>query len=474
SSGSKGKRASFGQRLRQALSKTRIEWYPIPVGLGIGFLAFSQFRKAARRPIDEEDHIVAVEESQSPGQKPKRIRPDGPWQVQVLSTMPLKAFSRAWGWFNSRPLPVFLRTPGFKLYSYIFGVNLDEIGNPDLTSYRNLSEFFYRELRPGIRPIDPHPNSLVSPADGTILHFGEVRPGGQVEQVKGMTYPLDALIGSKTIGQEFPTPPASSGTSSPGTNTPPELSQPGILTPDEEFAIVNGIHYTLPSLLHGTSSDSEPPLPPPLSESDLGAPTPNTVSVANDLIEGTTWHTLHPSASTKLFFCVIYLAPGDYHRYHSPVNWVVQLRRHFSGELFSVSPFLQRHLPNLFTLNERVALLGKWKHGLFTMTPVGATNVGSIIVNFDKELRTNHARGELARPGALKEASYASASEVLGGWPARKGEEIGGFKLGSTVVLVFEAPGGENVEGKIEGKGGFRWECRRGGKVKVGERLGVV
>lgn len=106
------------------------------------------------------------------------------------------------------------------------------------------------------------------------------------------------------------------------------------------------------------------------------------------------------------------------------------------------------------------------------MTPVGATNVGSIIVNFDKELRTNHARGELAKPGAVKEASYASASEVLGGWPARKGEEIGGFKLGSTVVLVFEAPGSESMEG--EGKGGFRWECRRGGKVKVGERLGVV
>ncbi|KAF8417110.1 phosphatidylserine decarboxylase-domain-containing protein [Tirmania nivea] len=471
SSGSKGtggKRAGFGQRLRQALSKTKVEWYPIPIGLGIGFLAFSQFRKAVRNPIGDEDHVVAVEESDTLGQKSKPIRPDGPWQVQVLSTLPFKAFSRAWGWFNSRPLPVFLRTPGFKLYSYIFGVNLDEIANPDLTSYRNLSEFFYRELRPGTRPIDPHPNALVSPADGTVLHFGEVRPGGHVEQVKGMTYPLDALIGSKSVGHEFPTPSASSRPPSPGTKTPPELSKPGILTPDEEFAIVNGIHYTLPSLLHGTCSDSEPPHPPPQCESDLvNQLTHLPLQIAP--IEQPPPDDLHPSASTKLFFCVIYLAPGDYHRYHSPVNWVVQFRRHFSGELFSVSPFLQRHLPNLFTLNERVALLGKWKHGLFTMTPVGATNVGSIIVNFDKELRTNHAWGELARPGAVKEASYASASKVLGGWPVRKGEEIGGFKLGSTVVLVFEAPGGESAE-----EGGFQWECRRGGKVKVGERLGVV
>lgn len=40
-------------------------------------------------------------------------------------------------------------------------------------------------------------------------------------------------------------------------------------------------------------------------------------------------------------------------------------------------------LSNLFVLNERVALLGRWRYGFFSMTPVGATNVGSIRVNFD-------------------------------------------------------------------------------------------
>jgi phosphatidylserine decarboxylase len=86
----------------------------------------------------------------------------------------------------------------------------------------------------------------------------------------------------------------------------------------------------------------------------------------------------------SLFFTVIYLAPGDYHRFHSPTAWVVEKRRHFVGELFSVSPWMAKRLENLFVLNERVALLGRWRHGFFGMVPVGATNVGSIKVNFDQ------------------------------------------------------------------------------------------
>lgn len=59
----------------------------------------------------------------------------------------------------------------------------------------------------------------------------------------------------------------------------------------------------------------------------------------------------------------------------------------YIGELFSVSPYIARRIANLFVLNERVALLGRWKHGFFSMIPVGATNVGSIVVNFDKVRR---------------------------------------------------------------------------------------
>lgn len=131
------------------------------------------------------------------------------------------------------------------------------------------------------------------------------------------------------------------------------------------------------------------------------------------------------------------------------------------GELFSVSPFMAKRLENLFVLNERVALLGRWKYGFFGMVPVGATNVGSIKVNFDKDLRTN-VRGKRPPPGTYTEAVYSAASPILQGQPLTPAEEMGGFRLGSTIVLVFEAPND------------FEFTVHSGQKVKVGERLGDV
>lgn len=72
----------------------------------------------------------------------------------MISELPLKTISRLWGAFNSITLPVWFRVPGFKLYSWIFGCNLEEMKDPDLTHYKNLSEFFYRELKDGARPIN--------------------------------------------------------------------------------------------------------------------------------------------------------------------------------------------------------------------------------------------------------------------------------------------------------------------------------
>lgn len=103
------------------------------------------------------------------------------------------------------------------------------------------------------------------------------------------------------------------------------------------------------------------------------------VAVATEIAKSA----FEPREGNKLCFAVVYLAPGDYHRYHSPTAWVVERRRHFAGELFSVSPWMVGKLADLFVLNERVALLGRWRYGFFSMIPVGATNVGSIRVNFD-------------------------------------------------------------------------------------------
>jgi phosphatidylserine decarboxylase len=137
-----------------------VVWYAIPVGVGIGVVALVHLGNAHSR----------LQKQKQQHQEPA-IRPMNSWQVQVLSTLPLKAISYYWGKFNEIPLPRFLRVPGFKLYAYIFGVNLDEV-EKDLTEYRNLSEFFYRRLKEGVRKIDERSEVVVSPADGVVLQVG--------------------------------------------------------------------------------------------------------------------------------------------------------------------------------------------------------------------------------------------------------------------------------------------------------------
>ena len=321
---------------------------------------------------------------------------------------------------------------------------------------------------------------LLSPSDGRVLQFGQIE-GGDIEQVKGMTYSIDALLGKRT-----PTPSISS---EPSAVTPEDAKRARleaskdeqIIKEDEEFAKVNGIPYTLPDLFTGSGR----------SKAVKDAATESSQSTVSEvraelaLGEKPWYDIISPDKTTSLYYAVVYLAPGDYHRFHSPTNWVVERRRHFAGELYSVAPYLQRTLPGLFTLNERVVLLGRWRWGFFSYIPVGATNVGSIVVNFDRELRTNslttdteadRAAEEAAGRGepylGFAEASYEGASTVLGGHALRRGDEMGGFQLGSTIVLVFEAPAeGKDQDGKTKG---WEWQVQKGQTVKQGQALGRV
>lgn len=91
----------------------------------------------------------------------------------------------------------------------------------------------------------------------------------------------------------------------------------------------------------------------------------------------------------KVMFAVIYLAPQDYHRYHSPGYFTANYRRHIAGYLEPVRPdYLLKH-KDVLKDNERVNVLGEWTHGFFTMSFIGALNVGSIKLLFDDELKTN-------------------------------------------------------------------------------------
>ena len=88
--------------------------------------------------------------------------------------------------------------------------------------------------------------------------------------------------------------------------------------------------------------------------------------------------------SKCMHFITIYLAPGDYHHFHSPAQWTGTLLRHFPGQLLSVAPWVARLFRGLFSVNERVVLSGVWEYGSFTFTAVGAFSVGSINMEVDK------------------------------------------------------------------------------------------
>eukprot|EP01119_Soliformovum_irregulare_P002303 TRINITY_DN12589_c0_g1_i1.p1 TRINITY_DN12589_c0_g1~~TRINITY_DN12589_c0_g1_i1.p1 ORF type:complete len:364 (-),score=30.37 TRINITY_DN12589_c0_g1_i1:40-1131(-) len=179
---------------------------------------------------------------------------------------------------------------------------------------------------------------------------------------------------------------------------------------------------------------------------------------------GTLWNEVKHNPDHKLYQCVIYLAPGDYHRIHSPTEWNVQSSRHFPGTLFPISPTVTRLIPNLFALNERVVLNGVWKHGFYSLSPVGAYNVGSISLNFDESIRTNVPLRDYTCPnlryfsfGGMGTYAYEKAYDDV---EVERGEELGKFNLGSTVVLIFECPE-------------FEFSVKAGDRVLMGQFIGA-
>jgi phosphatidylserine decarboxylase len=93
------------------------------------------------------------------------------------------------------PVPRLLRGPLYRSYAWVWGADLAEAEGP-LERYPTLAAFFARRLRAGVRPIDPDPEVLVSPADGRLLAAGSFDAGDDpVVPVKGATIPLGRCLG---------------------------------------------------------------------------------------------------------------------------------------------------------------------------------------------------------------------------------------------------------------------------------------
>lgn len=125
-------------------------------------------------------------------------------------------------------------------------------------------------------------------------------------------------------------------------------------------------------------------------------------------------------------FANLYLSPRDYHRIHMPIDGKLTRMIYVPGELFSVNPTTARGIPGLFARNERVVCVFDTAHGPFVMTLVGATIVGSMATVW-------HGVVNPPRLPQVTEWTYDDQHIVL-----KKGDELGRFLLGSTVVMLFQ------------------------------------
>ena len=151
-------------------------------------------------------------------------------------------------------------------------------------------------------------------------------------------------------------------------------------------------------------------------------------------------------------FATIYLSPKDYHRIHMPLAGTLREMVYVPGKLFSVNPTTAENVPNLFARNERVACLFDTPAGPMALVLVGAMIVGSV--------ETTWAGVVAPGGGEVSESRYDSLKTPI---QFEKGEEMGRFRLGSTVIMVMP-------------KGAVKWNANQvaGGTVRMGEAFGDI
>ena len=146
-------------------------------------------------------------------------------------------------------------------------------------------------------------------------------------------------------------------------------------------------------------------------------------------------------------YATFYLSPKDYHRVHMPMDGVLQAMLPVPGRLFSVNPITVAQIPRLFHRNERLICLFEGAQGPFALILVGAIFVGS--------METVWA-GRVIPPSGPPQVQRPSGTIRLA-----RGEEMGRFSLGSSVILLFPPD--------------LRWDSsvRPGTPVRMGQGLGT-
>lgn len=250
--------------------------------------------------------------------------------IAALRLLPKNAASRAVGAFTRWHAPAPLRHALVRAFARRYGVDLSECD--DVAAFRTFGEFFARPLRPGLRPVAPGAEVVVSPVDAVVSESG-LSAAGRLVQAKGIDYRVEELLAD---------------------------------------------------------------------------------GAAAARLAGGAWATL-------------YLSPRDYHRIHFPLGGRVAGWRYVPGRLWPVNAASVANVPRLFCANERLVTLLESPLGLCAIVAVGATIVGRVRASYDPAIPPTNRRG--ARP---ERRDYDRPIEV------EKGQELGAFEMGSTVILLFE------------------------------------
>ena len=217
-----------------------------------------------------------------------------------------------------------------RLFSAVYGVKIEEAQRDRFELYNSFTDFFTRTLKPEARAISAKDDET------------------------SICSPCDGRI--LTIGK--------------------------VCTIDSTIDCVKGRSYRLDEFLLGHVGDPTDPS----EEVNKIADSSNNPEV-QALLESV------KAKGNELHYMVIYLSPGDYHRFHSPAIHRGLYRRHIAGYLQPVKPsFVEKHR-DVFKKNERVNIFGQWKANddFFFTSFVGALNVGSILLDFDEDVVTNMA-----------------------------------------------------------------------------------
>ena len=149
------------------------------------------------------------------------------------------------------------------------------------------------------------------------------------------------------------------------------------------------------------------------------------------------------------FFMTIYLSPRDYHRIHMPTDGQLRNWSYIPGRLFSVNPATVRGLPGVFARNERLCATFDTDYGPMAMILVGALLVGGLETVWTGRVTPPHRREK-------DPSNYLPMEPVH----LKRGNEMGRFNFGSTVILLLPA-----------GSGKWRKECVAGTSLRLGQAI---